>query len=187
MIINETTLKDAMLIDLEKRGDDRGFFARTMCEDEFGKKGMESTWVQQNMSVSAHKGTLRGMHYQAPPHGEIKLIRCVRGAICDIIVDLRPDSPSFLKHEAFELTEENFRELYVPRGFAHGFITLSDKVEVTYLVSAKYNAPAERGLRYSDPMLGIKWPVEATTISDKDANWPLLTEDRLQHLIDPVA
>lgn len=177
MIFHKTTLLDAKLIDLETRGDSRGFFARTMCRDEFAKQGMDTDYVQQNMSASVHKGTLRGMHYQRAPHAEAKLIRCVRGAIIDIIVDLRPNSPSFLKHEAFELTEENRRQLYVPRGFAHGFQTLTDNVEVTYLVSAFYTPSAERGLRYDDPQLGIRWPAEVTTISEKDASWPLI-EDR---------
>lgn len=177
MIFHKTTLLDARLIDLETRGDSRGFFARTMCRDEFDKEGMDTDYVQQNISSSAHTGTLRGMHYQRAPHAEAKLIRCVRGAIVDIIVDLRPDSPSFLKHEAFELTEENRRELYVPRGFAHGFQTLTDNVEVTYLVSASYTPYAERGLRYNDPKLSIKWPLAVTTISDKDASWPLIEDE----------
>jgi dTDP-4-dehydrorhamnose 3,5-epimerase len=176
MIFNKTTLTDARLIDLQKRGDDRGFFARTMCQDEFTAEGMDTVYVQQNMSTSVHKGTLRGMHYQRAPYAEAKLVRCVRGAIIDIIVDLRPDSPSYLKHEAFELTESNYRELYVPRGFAHGFQTLTDNVEVTYLVSAMYTPSAERGLRYNDPKLGIEWPLEVTTISDKDKAWPLIQD-----------
>ena len=176
MIFNETTLKDAWLIDLQPRGDDRGIFARTFCRDEFAAHGMETVYVQQNMSVSAFKGTLRGMHFQRQPHAEVKVIRCVRGTILDVIVDMRPDSPSYLKHEGFELSAENRRELYVPRGFAHGFMTLTDDVEVTYLVSAVYTPQAEGGLRYNDPKLGIAWPLEVTTISDKDQNWPLLTD-----------
>lgn len=176
MIFTETTLKDAWLIDLQPRGDDRGMFARTFCRDEFAAHGMETSYVQQNMSVSAFKGTLRGMHFQRQPHAEVKVIRCVRGAILDVIVDMRPESPSYLKHEGFELTAENRRELYVPRGFAHGFMTLTDDVEVTYLVSAVYTPAAESGLRYDDPKLGISWPLEVTTISDKDRIWPLLTD-----------
>lgn len=176
MLFHETTLVDAKLIELQTRGDSRGFFARTMCVDEFAAQGMDTAYVQQNMSFSAARGTLRGMHFQLAPNAEAKLVRCVRGAIVDIIVDIRPDSASFLKHEAFELTDENRRELYVPRGFAHGFQTLTDNVEVTYLVSAKYTPSAERGLRYNDPKLGITWPVEVTTLSDKDANWPLIDD-----------
>jgi len=176
MIFNETTLKDAWLIDLQPRGDDRGMFARTFCRDEFAAHGLETVYVQQNMSVSALKGTLRGMHFQRQPDAEVKVIRCVRGRILDVIVDMRPDSPSYLKHEGFELSAANRRELYVPRGFAHGFMTLEDDVEVTYLVSAVYTPAAEGGLRYNDPKLGISWPLEVTTISDKDQVWPLLTD-----------
>jgi dTDP-4-dehydrorhamnose 3,5-epimerase len=148
-----------------------------MCKEEFADAGMETDYVQQNMSVSTHKGTLRGMHYQAVPYAEAKLVRCVRGAIIDIIVDLRPQSTSFLKHEAFELSQENRKELYVPRGFAHGFQTLTDDVEVSYLVSAPYTPQAERGLRYDDPQLGIRWPIEVTTISEKDIAWPLIDNE----------
>jgi dTDP-4-dehydrorhamnose 3,5-epimerase len=176
MLFHETTLKDAWLIDIEPRGDSRGFFARIMCVDEFSAHGMEATFVQQNMSFSAQRGTLRGMHYQIEPHAEVKLVRCVRGALCDVIVDVRQDSPSYLKYEAFELSAENHRQLYVPRGFAHGFVTLTDDVEASYLVSAPYASTAERGLRYDDPRLGIVWPIEPVVISDKDRNWPLIDE-----------
>jgi dTDP-4-dehydrorhamnose 3,5-epimerase len=178
MIFCETTLKDAWLIDLEPRGDARGFFARTMCRDEFSAHGLVTDYVQQNMSVSAHAGTLRGMHYQRPPYTEAKLVRCVRGAIVDIIVDLRSDSPSYLRHEAFQLSADNRNQLYVPPGFAHAFQTLVNDSEVTYLVSAPYTPSAEGGIRYSDPLLAIAWPLAVTAISDKDANWPVL---------DPVA
>ena len=178
MKFKSTTLQDATLIELEKRGDDRGFFARTMCVEEFKAAGLETVFVQQNMSASKYKGTLRGMHFQRAPHQEVKLIRCTRGAILDVIVDIRPSSPSFMKHEAFELSDQNHLQLYVPRGFAHGFQTLTDDVEVTYLVSAAYHPASEGGLRYSDPALGISWPLEVTTISDKDANWGLITDPR---------
>jgi dTDP-4-dehydrorhamnose 3,5-epimerase len=174
MKFHETTLKDAWLIDLEPRGDERGMFARTFCRDEFAAHGMETLFVQQNMSVSAQRGTLRGMHMQQAPHAEVKIVRCVRGAIVDVIVDFRPESPTYMKHEAFELDDKNKRELYVPRGFAHGFLTMTDDAEVTYLVSAMYNGPSERGLRYSDPKLGINWPITPTVVSDKDKAWPLL-------------
>lgn len=176
MKFHQTELKDAWLIELEKRGDDRGFFARTMCQEEFAKHGMVTQFVQQNMSVSAHKGTLRGLHYQLRPNAEAKLIRCLRGAIIDIIVDIREDSPTYLKHQAFELTDSNMHQLYVPPGFAHSFQTLTDDVEVSYLVSAPYTPAAERGLRYNDEQLGIEWPLPVTTISDKDAAWPLISE-----------
>jgi dTDP-4-dehydrorhamnose 3,5-epimerase len=172
MKFHQTTLKDAMLIDLERRGDDRGFFARSFCVDEFAAQGLPTEFVQQNTSYSAKKGTLRGMHFQTAPHGEDKLIRCLRGAIVDIIIDLRPDSPTYKKFEGFELDDVNKRQLLVPKGFGHGFQTVSDHVEVTYLVSAKYTPSAEGGVRWNDPAFGIKWPLEPTDMSDKDRNWP---------------
>jgi dTDP-4-dehydrorhamnose 3,5-epimerase len=172
MKFHQTTLKDAMLIDLERRGDDRGFFARTFCVDEFAANGLPTEFVQQNTSYSANKGTLRGMHFQRAPHAEDKLIRCLRGAIVDIIIDLRPGSPTYLKWEAFELNDENKRQLLVPKGFGHGFQTVSDHVEVTYLVSAKYTPSAEGGVRWNDAAFGIKWPLAPTDMSDKDKTWP---------------
>ncbi|WP_193335481.1 dTDP-4-dehydrorhamnose 3,5-epimerase [Devosia beringensis] len=174
MIFHETTLQDAKLIDIEPRADDRGMFARTMCRDEFLAHGIDVTFVQQNMSISAKKGTLRGMHLQLEPYGEDKFIRCVKGAIHDIIIDMRPHSPTYRRHEGFELTARNFRELFVPRGFAHGFLTLSDDAEVSYLVSSPYHPGAEIGLRYDDPALALHWPAPISTISDKDRSWPLL-------------
>jgi dTDP-4-dehydrorhamnose 3,5-epimerase len=176
MIFHRTTLKDAFVIELERKGDDRGFFARTMCREEFMAHGLDIDYVQQNTSFSAHRGTIRGMHYQLAPYTEAKLVRCIEGAILDIIVDLRGDSPTYLKHEQFDLNAANRRQLYVPRGFAHAFQAVSDNVEVSYLVSAPYVPSAERGVRYSDPRLGIQWPLPVTVISDKDASWPLLTE-----------
>ena len=174
MIFHETTLKDAWLIDIEPRGDARGMFARTMCRAEFEKHGLLTDFVQQNMSVSADKGTIRGMHYQRAPYTEAKLVRCVRGAILDVIVDMRSASPTYLKHEGFELSADNRRQLYVPPGFAHAFQTLVDDIEVSYLVTAPYTPEAEGGVRYSDPLLDIAWPLPVSTISDKDANWPLI-------------
>jgi dTDP-4-dehydrorhamnose 3,5-epimerase len=172
MKFHKTTLKDAMLIDLERRGDDRGFFARTFCVDEFAANGLPTEFVQQNTSYSANKGTLRGMHFQRAPYAEDKLVRCLRGAIVDIIVDLRPDSPTFKKWEAFELNDDNKRQLLVPKGFAHGFQSVSDHVEVTYLVSTRYNGVAEGGVRWNDPAFAINWPLAPTDMSDKDRNWP---------------
>ncbi|MBO9378330.1 dTDP-4-dehydrorhamnose 3,5-epimerase [Sphingomonas histidinilytica] len=174
MIFHETTLKDAWLIDVEPRGDERGMFARTFCRQEFEAHGLLTDFVQQNMSVSAQAGTIRGMHYQRPPHTEAKLVRCVRGRILDVIVDMRSGSPTYLKHEGFELSADNRRQLYVPPGFAHSFQTLVDDIEVSYLVTAPYTPEAEGGVRYSDPLLAISWPLPVTTISDKDANWPLI-------------
>lgn len=173
MIFHPTTLADAWLIDLEKRGDDRGWFARTMDAREFEARGMDHVFVQQNASVSAKAGTVRGMHFQRPPDAEAKLVRCVRGRLLDVIVDLRPDSASYLRHEAFELSEGG-QMLYVPRGFAHGFQTLVDDVEANYLVSAFYAPGAEGGLRHDDPRLGIRWPLPVSVLSTKDASWPLL-------------
>jgi dTDP-4-dehydrorhamnose 3,5-epimerase len=179
-----TKLESAWLIEPELRSDDRGMFARTMCVDEMAAKGLCTSYVQQNMSISRRRGTVRGMHLQQPPHSEAKLIRCLRGAILDVIVDLRRGSASFLQHQTFELTESNWRQLYVPEGFAHGFQTLTDNAEVTYLVSACYAPGMEIGLRYDDPALGIEWPLPVSAISDKDAGWPLLrdvkADDRIQ-------
>jgi len=177
MIFRETTLKDAWLIDVEPRGDERGMFARTFCRDEFSAYGLLTDFVQQNMSVSAQAGTIRGMHYQRAPYTEAKLVRCVRGRILDVIVDMRSASPTYLKHEAFELSAANRRQLYVPPGFAHSFQTLVDDIEVSYLVTAPYTPAAEGGLRYSDPLLAIEWPLPVTTISDRDAAWPLLDQE----------
>lgn len=174
MKYHATPLADALLIELEPRGDERGVFARTMCVEEFAARGIAGPFVQQNLSVSAKAGTLRGLHFQRAPHEEGKLLRCVRGAILDVIVDLRPASPTFLRHAAFELDDRNRHQLWVPPGFAHGFQTLVDDVEVSYLVTAAYAPAAEGGLRWNDPQLGIAWPLPVSTISDKDAAWPLL-------------
>lgn len=177
MIFNKTDLEDAWLIDLERRGDERGFFARTMCEKEFAAHGLDTRYVQQNTSFSATKGTLRGMHFQREPHEEAKLVRCLWGEIMDVIIDLRPNSPTYRRHQAFNLSAENRRQLYVPRGFAHGFQALTENVEVTYLVSACYTPHAEGGVRYNDPTFGIQWPLPVTVISDKDKTWPLLDHE----------
>ncbi len=174
MKFTETNLKDAYLVDLEPRGDERGFFARTMCRDEFEEVGLDSNFVQQNTSFSAQRGTLRGLHFQKQPHGEDKLVRCLKGAIVDVIVDIRKDSPTYLQHQMFELTSRNRLQLYVPKGFAHSFMTLEDDVEVSYLVTARYSPASEDGLRFDDEELGIKWPLPVTVMSDKDANWPLI-------------
>lgn len=177
MRIEPTTLADARLIRLEKRGDDRGWFARTMDTRIFADQGMDSVFVQQNASMSAQAGTLRGLHFQRPPYAEAKLVRCLRGRILDVIVDLRRDSPSFGKWEGFELTDRNDRMLYVPAGFAHGFQTLADDTAVTYQVSHRYTPEAEGGLRWDDPALGIDWPLPPAVMSDKDAAWPLVDLD----------
>ncbi len=172
MIFKETALRGAYIIDLEKIRDERGFFARAWCRREFEAAGLTARIVQTNVSYSAKRGTLRGMHYQAPPHAEAKLIRCTRGAIYDVIVDLRADSPTYRQWIGVELAADDHRMLFVPENFAHGFLTLSDDVEVTYQVSEFYTPGAERGIRWNDPAIGIEWPMEPTVMSRKDMSWP---------------
>lgn len=172
MIFTPTPLAGAYLIDLEKRGDDRGFFARMFCAKEFANQGLESNFVQMNNSLTAKAGTLRGLHYQLTPNAEVKVVRCVRGSLWDAIVDLRPDSPTFLKWFAAELSAENRTMMYVPRGFAHAILTLTDDVEAVYMVSNEYAPEHERGLRWDDPAIGVEWPISPTELSAKDAAWP---------------
>jgi len=178
MRFTKTAIPDVRVIDIETHADQRGFFARTMCVDEFAKEGLVDQFVQVNMSYSAHKGTLRGLHFQRAPYVEAKLIRCTRGAIWDVIVDLRGGSPTYLQHYGVELTAESRRQLYVPPGLAHSFVTLTDDVEVTYPLSAPYRPMAEDGVRYDDPLLNINWPIEVTSISQKDSAWPLLDREK---------
>lgn len=173
MIFTETELKGAFIIDLEERHDHRGFFARTFCAKEFEMHGLKPTVAQCNLSFNHKKGTLRGMHYQTPPAAETKLVRCTQGAIYDVIVDMRPDSPTYLSYIGVELTEDNRRALYVPEMFAHGYQALTDGAEVVYQVGEFYTPGYERGLHYDDPILGIEWPLPVTEISQKDATWPL--------------
>ena len=177
MKFNPTPLAGACTIDLEKRGDDRGFFARLFCETEFAEAGLETRFLQINNSLSGSKGTLRGLHYQLPPAAEVKVVRCVRGALWDVILDLRAGSASFGKWFGTELSAENRTMMYVPRGFAHGFVTLTDDAEAIYLVSAAYSPDNERGVRYDDPAVGIEWPLQPVDISEKDRNWPDLDAD----------
>lgn len=172
MIFTQTPLVGSYLINLEKRGDNRGFFARFFCEREFQQAGLEYHFVQFNNSLTAHKGTLRGMHYQLPPTPEVKVVRCIKGALFDVIVDLRPDSPTFKKWYGAELTAENRTMMYVPRGFAHGLVTLQDDTEAFYLVSAFYSPNQERGLRYNDSTIKIEWPIPIQETSEKDRSWP---------------
>jgi dTDP-4-dehydrorhamnose 3,5-epimerase len=171
-----TDIPGVAIIDLELREDDRGFFARTFCREEFLAAGLEPLVEQCNLSFNHRAGTLRGMHLQVDPAPEAKLVRCTRGAIVDIIVDLREGSPTRLQHVAVELTADNRRALYVPPYFAHGYQTLEDSTEVAYQVSGAYVPGTERGLRYDDPALGLPWPVPVTVVSDKDRAWPLLSE-----------
>jgi dTDP-4-dehydrorhamnose 3,5-epimerase len=177
MQFNPTPLEGAYVIALEKSGDDRGFFARFYCENEFNDAGLETHFVQINNSLTARKGTLRGMHYQLPPAAEVKIVRCIKGALFDVIVDLRPDSATYKRWYGAELTADNRRMMYVPRGFAHGFVTLEDDTEALYLVSAFYSPENERGLKYNDPNINIAWPISPVEISEKDRNWPDLTAD----------
>lgn len=172
MIFNPTPLDGAYTIDLEKRGDDRGFFARFFCENEFRNAGLEAKFLQVNNSLTEKPGTLRGLHYQLPPEAEVKVVRCIRGALWDVILDLRAGSPTFGKWFGAELSAENRRMMYVPRGFAHGFVTLTKETEALYLVSAFYAPDSERGVRFNDPAHGIEWPIAPVEISEKDRSWP---------------
>jgi len=172
MKFNETELKGGYIIDIQKIEDDRGFFARGWCKNEFEEHGISSNLAQANISYNKFKGTLRGLHYQASPYEEAKLVRCTKGGIFDVMVDLREGSPTHGKWMGAELTADNHRMLLVPEGFAHGFQTLQDDTEVFYQVSEFYTPNAEKGARYDDPAFGITWPLEVSVISDKDANWP---------------
>ena len=180
MIFSETELKGAFFIDVDVREDARGGFARTFCRREFEEHGLKSEVAQCNLSFNHTAGTLRGMHYQLAPAAETKLVRATRGAILDVIVDLRPGSPTYLQHVAVELSFENRRALYVPELFAHGYQALTDGAEVSYQVGEFYTPGYERGLRYDDPALNIAWPLPVSAISDKDAAWPLLSEQKTE-------
>lgn len=172
MRFTETPLRDVYLIDLERRGDDRGFFARVFCTREFGKFGLATEFVQVNNSLSGDRGTLRGMHYQLAPHAETKIVRCLRGALWDCVLDIRPDSPSFGQWFGAELTAENRRMMYVPKGCAHGLLTLEDETEAFYFVDAFYAPEQERGVRWNDPRFAIRWPLEPAILSNKDRAHP---------------
>jgi len=172
MKFTETELKGAYVIEIEKLTDERGFFARSWCRKEFEAHGLKSGVVQANVSYNIKKGTLRGMHYQITPYEETKLVRCTRGAIYDVIIDLRPDSVTYKKWFGIELTENNYKMLFVPEKFGHGFQALKDDTEVTYQVSQLYTPGAERGIRANDPVFNIDWPLEVKVISEKDKNWP---------------
>ena len=171
MIFEETKLARAFIIKLEKLEDERGFFARAWCQKEFDDAGINSRVVQANLSYNEKKGTLRGMHYQVSPYQEAKLVRCFRGAIYDVIVDLRSDSPTYKDWIGVELSAQNRQVLFVPEGFAHGFQTLESQTEVFYQVSEFYTPGAEKGARYNDPAFGIDWPLPVSVISEKDAGW----------------
>jgi dTDP-4-dehydrorhamnose 3,5-epimerase len=173
MKFTETKLEGAFIIDIEQRGDQRGFFARTFCAKDFEAHGLKPTNAQCSLAFNYKKGTLRGMHYQIAPATEAKLVRCTHGAIYDVIIDMRPESPTYSDHIGVELTAENRRSLYVPEMFAHGYQTRTDKAEVIYQMSEFYTPGYERGLRYDDSAFGIEWPLPISEISEKDMAWPL--------------
>ncbi len=174
MIFSETKLKGVYLIEPERHEDERGFFARTWCQREFEGHGLNPSLVQCNVSFNRKKGTLRGMHYQIPPHAEAKLVRCTRGAGFEVVVDLRPGSPTHRRWVGIELTAENRWMLYIPGGCAHGFQTLADSTELFYQMSEFYHPESARGVRWDDPAFGIEWPLPVTVISEKDSGWTLL-------------
>lgn len=176
MIFRETKLKGAFVLELERREDSRGYFARGFCQNEFRAHGLKPTVAQGNIASNIRKGTLRGMHFQYPPAAESKLVRCTRGAIYDIIVDLRPESPTYLQHFGVELNEDNQSALYVPERFAHGYQTLTDKTDTSYLVGEFYTPEAEGGLLYNDPSLKLNWPLPVSVVSDKDQQFRLYSE-----------
>jgi dTDP-4-dehydrorhamnose 3,5-epimerase len=180
VIFHETALKGVRVIELQPRSDQRGSFARAWCREEFARHGIDFEIAQGNASTSSTRGTLRGLHWQAPPHGEDKLVRCVRGAIFDVVVDVDPASPSYLRWMGVELTSSNQRMLFVPATCANGFQTLIDDTEVDYLVSVPYASDAVCGLRYDDPALAINWPLPITRISDQDRAWPLIERPALR-------
>lgn len=172
MIFTETAVAGAYVIDAERVEDERGFFTRVFCEDQFRAHGLDPAIVQCNVSWNRVRGTLRGLHYQNAPHEETKTVRCTRGAIWDVVADLRRDSPTYLRWAAVELTERNYRQLYIPRGLAHGFITLEDDTEVFYEMGTRHEAGAGRGVPWDDPAFAIEWPIEPVVIGERDRGWP---------------
>jgi dTDP-4-dehydrorhamnose 3,5-epimerase len=169
-----TPLAGAFLIKWQPRTDERGLFARAFCAEEFAARGLSSTFVQANVSVNRTAGTVRGMHYQRAPHEEVKLVRCTRGALFDVIVDMRPGSPTYLRWFGAEVSEGNGSMMYVPKGFAHGYQSLTPDATAFYLVSRQYTPHAEAGLRHDDPEIGIRWPLPIESVSSRDSQWPLL-------------
>jgi dTDP-4-dehydrorhamnose 3,5-epimerase len=172
MEFTETKLKGAFVVSMKQIQDDRGFFARAWCRDEFAAHGLNPDMVQLNVGYSHVKGTLRGLHFQEAPHAEAKFVRCTSGAIYDVIVDLRPDSPTWRQSFGLELSAENRLMLYAPEGFAHGYQTLTDMAEIYYMTSTPYAAQSARGVRYNDPAFGVVWPLPVSVISQPDQNWP---------------
>lgn len=176
MRFTSTNLEGVHIVELDRLTDDRGFFARVWCPREFEQQGLNPHVAQSNIGYSERRGTLRGMHYQIAPHEEAKLVRCTRGAVYDVAVDLRPESPTYLEWFGVELNANNARMLYVPPGCAHGYLTLADGTELFYQTSEFYERAAARGVRYDDPAFGIDWPVEIRVISEQDRSWPLMDE-----------
>lgn len=174
MQFTETELKGVWLIEPTPAIDDRGSFTRIFCEKEMADCGLATRFVQHSRSHSTRKGTLRGLHFQENPYTEVKLVSCVRGAIFDVVVDLRPNSPTRHRWQAFELTPGNMKQVYIPAGFAHGFQTLTEDAEVSYLISQFYTPHASTGVRYNDPVFSINWPLMPTAMSEKDKTWPLV-------------
>lgn len=172
MIFTSTLLEGAFLIDIEPKEDERGFFARTWCQHEFAARGLDTGIAQESISYNRFRGTVRGLHFQRPPHEENKIVRCTHGAIFDVIVDLRPRSSDYLRSRGFELTAESRRAVYIPKGFAHGFQTLAEHSEVAYQISAFHEPEAADGYRYDDPAFGIVWPLPVAMISERDLCWP---------------
>lgn len=181
MIFTTTKFKEAYIIDVKKIEDDRGFFGRSYCEKEFEHYGLNTNLVQVNVSHNYKKATLRGLHKQVAPFEESKLVRCTKGSIYDVIVDLRPTSATYLQWLGIELTAESFRMLYVPEGFAHGYLTLEDNTDVTYQVTQSYTPEAEKGFRWDDPALKIEWPIKPEIISSKDQAHPLIEIAQARH------
>ncbi len=171
MIFKETKLKGAYIIEIDPIVDERGFFARSFCAKEFEKYGLNPSIAQCNISYNEKKGTLRGMHYQVPPYEEAKLVRCTRGAIYDVIIDLRPDSSTFKQWVSIELTGNNRRMLYIPEGIAHGYLTLEDHTEIVYQMSEFYHPECARGVRWNDPAFGIQWPIQPLFIVSRDESY----------------
>ncbi len=172
MIFKETKLKGAFIVEVKKIEDDRGFFGRAWCKQEFEEHGLNGNIVQLNTSLTKEKGTIRGLHYQVDPYQEVKFIRCTRGRIWDVMIDLRPDSPTFMQWVGTELSADNYKMAYVPENFAHGFVSLEDNSEVYYPVTAFYTPGSERGIRWDDPAFNIDWPIGIRIVSDKDNSHP---------------
>jgi dTDP-4-dehydrorhamnose 3,5-epimerase len=188
VVFTETALSGAFVIDLERREDERGFFARAFCQHEFAEHGLQPVIAQANIGFNRLRGCVRGMHFQYPPAAETKVVRCTRGAVLDVIVDLRPESATFLQHVSVELSAENHRAIYIPERFAHGYQTLANDTETSYQVGEFYTPGAEGGLRHDDPALELSWPLPVSVISEKDAAWPLFeeVEDELRRKMTPT-